>query len=85
MNNYTPQQQEDINKRVEEANAFIKSLDLSLATMSYKVPFKLDEDGTPLFAEKVKVVFQDTKYDNTTTNKEDIKTEDTDGEEVSEK
>ncbi len=85
MNNYTPQQQEDINNRVEKALSFIKEQQLALDLMSYKVFLHPDKDGSPLFAEKIKIIFNDTKYANPTTVKEDIKTEDTDGKEVSEK
>lgn len=82
MPNYTQEQQQDINERVEKALAFIKDQQLALDLMSYKVFLHLDKDGSPLFAEKIKIIFNDTKYANLTTDKKDIETKDNGGEEI---
>lgn len=85
MPNYTLEQKQDINERVNKANAFIKEQELALDILSYKVFLQLDTDGSPLFAEKMKVVLQDTKYANIKTDQNITETEDTDGKEADKK
>lgn len=82
---YTQEQQNNINQRVAKTLDFIKEQQLALDLLSYKVFLHPDKDGSPLFAEKIKIIFNDTKYANPSTVKEDTKAEDTDGKEVSEK
>lgn len=82
MNNYTQEQQKDINERVAKVNAFIQEQQLNFDILSYKVFLHLDKDGSPLFAEKIKVVFQDTKYANIQTDKKDTEAKDNGGEEI---
>ena len=82
---YTQEQQDDINERVQKVNDFIKESQLAFDILSYKVFLKLDVDGSPLFAEKIKVVFQDQKYANIQTNKETTEAKDIDGEEAGQK
>lgn len=75
MNNYTDEQKQDYQSRVDKVNQFLKDNQLSASAFSYKIIIGKTDDQFPIWGDIIKVVFEDLKYANNTTDKEPVESQ----------